>query len=474
MNRIFALLLILLTLFLTACTDDSQAGTKNKDTKNKDTEKLVSNEKPEEHRKEELQAIEQVVIPTSLEEWKETKPGLFAKGYSFEQETSVWPKNARELTTDEREELIHTTEIIKDDEQLFKMLLYYFGSNVYSELIDNQMNYTADFNEPYLPKPTKETISGEGKEEVNPKAMLLLDASSSMLLPVDGKPKMEIAKTAMKRFANTIGSSSEVSLYIYGHAGSQDDKDKELSCSKVDEVYPMQAYSTEKFNSVVDDVVAKGWTPLAAAIKKANETSKNHEGALTVYIVSDGAETCDGDPIKEAEEFAKGNANRKVNIIGFNVDQKGEDQLKAVAKAGNGEYISADSSDELNSSIEEKWVIPSSITVAYTKLDISNAYAIPYANLDISKNAETISSAITNEQRRLSQMVEWMELEEIITVEQAESLRTKVQQRKDTLSKWNDDLSESQMQTVQEEYDRIQQKIDDWAEEVDKLRSEQS
>lgn len=469
MNRIFTLVIILLVLLLSACTDDSQAGVRNND-----TEKASGEQSLEDHGKEKLQVSEQVIIPTSLEEWKDTKPGLFAKDYPFEHETSSWPKDARELTADEREELIHTIEIIEDDDQLFKMLLYYFSSNVYSDLLDKQMNYAAVLNEPYLPEPTKETISVEGKVETTPKAMLLLDASSSMLLSVEGKQKMGIAKTAVKRFANTIGASSEVSLIVYGHAGSQEDQDKVLSCTKIDEVYPMQAYSADKFNPIVDNVVAKGWTPLAAAIKKANDASNNHEGPLTVYIVSDGAETCDGDPIKEAEAFAKGNENRKVNIIGFNVDQKGEDQLKAVAKAGNGEYISVDSGEELNNSIEEKWVIPSALDVVYVQLNAPNGFAISNAQYDISQIHLSLSFAISNERNRMSQMVKWMESEGIITAEQAEILQTKVQERNDTLSKWNFDLSESKKQTVKDEYNRIHQKIEAWTEEVNKLRSEQS
>ncbi|MGE7977048.1 vWA domain-containing protein [Psychrobacillus sp. NPDC093200] len=470
MNRLFTLLTILLILFLSACSNESQAGEENK--KINDNQKIVTEEENTE--KEKLLAIEKIIIPTDLEEWKNSEPGLFALDYSFEHETSSWPKDARELTLDEQEELKNTTDMIKDEETLFKMLLYYFGSTVYSDLLDKQMNYVAVLNEPYLPEPTKETISGGSNEEVTPKSMLLLDASSSMLLSVDGKQKMGIAKTAMKRFAKTIGASSEVSLYVYGHEGSQEDKDKELSCTKIDEIYPMQSYSTDKFDPVVDDVAAKGWTPLAAAIKTANEASKNSEGALTVYIVSDGAETCDGDPIKEAEEFAKGNENRQVNIIGFNVDQKGQDQLKAVAEAGKGEYISAENSDELNKSIEEKWVIPSVLDVAYIQLNAPNGFAISNAQYDISKISLSLSFAISNERNRLSQMVTWMETEEIISAHQAEALQTKVQERKDTLSKWNDDLSESKKQTVENEYNRIHQKIKAWTDEVNKLRSEQS
>ncbi|QGM31652.1 VWA domain-containing protein [Bacillus sp. N3536] len=470
MNRLFTLLTILLILFLSACSNESQAGEENK--KINDNQKIVTEEENTE--KEKLLAIEKIIIPTDLEEWKNSEPGLFALDYSFEHETSSWPKDARELTLDEQDELKNTTDMIKDEETLFKMLLYYFGSTVYSDLLDKQMNYVAVLNEPYLPEPTKEIISGGSNEEVTPKSMLLLDASSSMLLSVDGKQKMGIAKTAMKRFAKTIGASSEVSLYVYGHEGSQEDKDKELSCTKIDEIYPMQSYSTDKFDPVVDDVAAKGWTPLAAAIKTANEASKNYEGALTVYIVSDGAETCDGDPIKEAEEFAKGNENRQVNIIGFNVDQKGQDQLKAVAEAGKGEYISAENSDELNKSIEEKWVIPSVLDVAYIQLNAPNGFAISNAQYDISKISLSLSFAISNERNRLSQMVTWMETEEIISAHQAEALQTKVQERKDTLSKWNDDLSESKKQTVENEYNRIHQKIKAWTDEVNKLRSEQS
>ena len=474
MKRTYIVLIVLLALLLSACSNKSEAETKMK---TNTTEEIVEKEQPSETENfdiEKLELIKQVLIPSTLEEWKETKPGVFASDYSFEHETSSWPKDARELTAVEREELIQATDMIEDEETMFKMLLYYFGSNVFSDLVDKQMNYAAVLNEPYLPEPTKETITTENKEKVTPKAMLLLDASSSMLLSVDGKQKMGIAKTAMKRFAKTIGASSEVSLYVYGHAGSQDDKDKELSCSKIDEVYPLQAYSADKFDPVVDDVVARGWTPLASAIRTANEASKDFDGALTVYIVSDGAETCDGDPIKEAQEFAKGDENRKVNIIGFNVDKKGEDQLKAVAEAGNGEYISAGNSDELNNSIEEKWVIPSALDVVYVQLNAPNGFAISNAQYDIGQISLSLSFAISNERNRMSQMVNLMKLEGMITEEQADTLQAMVQERKEALSKWNEELSESKKQTVQQEYNRIHKKIDDWAEEVNKLRSEQS
>ncbi|KRG09822.1 hypothetical protein ACA29_22270 [Lederbergia galactosidilytica] len=58
------------------------------------------------------------------------------------------------------------------------------------------------------------------------KALILLDASSSMLLNVEGKQKMAVAKTAANRFATTIGTNHDISLIVYGHAGTQNDEDK--------------------------------------------------------------------------------------------------------------------------------------------------------------------------------------------------------------------------------------------------------
>ncbi len=47
-----------------------------------------------------------------------------------------------------------------------------------------------------------------------------------MLLNVEGKQKMAVAKTAANRFATTIGTNHDISLIVYGHAGTQNDEDK--------------------------------------------------------------------------------------------------------------------------------------------------------------------------------------------------------------------------------------------------------
>lgn len=462
----------LLTLLVSGCSGSEEAEVTTQVEENEIEEKQTV-EKTD-TKEVDLSEIIQVVIPTTLEEWKNVEPGLFALDYTLEHETSSWPKDARKLSEEEKKELENAIKAADDTDTMFQTLRYYFGSKVYNDLLDQQINYAAVMNEPYLPKPSKEFgENGNSEESVRTKAFLLLDASSSMLLPVDGKQKMGIAKIAVKRFAKTLGEDNEVSLYVYGHAGTQENKDKELSCTKIDEIYPLQNYKEKEFDTTVDEVAAKGWTPLAAAIETAHEASKGVEGPITVYIVSDGAETCDGDPVKAAEEFAKDNENRKVNIIGFNVDQKGEDQLKAVAEAGNGEYISADNSEELNNSIAEKWVIPSVIDTLHIRLSGPNGFAVSNAKYSIGQLSMKLSNAVNIESSRFREMIKVLVSEELITSEQEEELTEKVNQHADQLKAINKQLSEEKNKEVDDEYDRIHQNIDAWAQEIEKIRAEQ-
>lgn len=460
----------LLALLVSGCSENEKA-----EVTEQLEETVVKEQKGMEKSKEaDLSVIDQVVIPTTIEEWKHTEPGLFALDYTLDYETSSWPKDARELSSEEKKQIESVVTATDDTSVMLQALQYYFGSNVYKDLLDKQINYAAVMNEPYLPKPTKEFGAEENDEKVAPpKAFLLLDASSSMLLSVDGKQKMGIAKIAVKRFAKTLGVDNEVSLYVYGHAGTQEDKDKELSCTQIDEVYPFQSYKEKEFDTTVDAVAAKGWTPLAAAIQTVNAASKDLEGPLTVYIVSDGAETCDGDPIKAAEEFAQDNENRKVNIIGFNVDQKGEDQLKAVAEAGNGEYISANNSEELNNSIAEKWVIPSMTDVVHIKLSGPNGFAVSNAKYSIGQLSLKLNNAVTIESSRFREMIQLLVTEEMITKEQGEELTEMVNQRKDQLLAINKELKTAKDKEVDDEYERIHQNIDAWANEIEKIRAEQ-
>lgn len=433
-------------------------------------EKEDIGEKPKD---DEFKKISTLKLPETVEDFKSLPSGTLTEDFTEEREIVSWPPlNSLEGIEDEfLIQMQKVTEATDDPDLIFKSLIFYLGNNRYSEVIEELMAFEPQFDEPLLPEP--EVITSTGDEHKTPaKAIILLDASSSMLLSVDGKQKMGVAKEAVRSFAKTIGASSDISLYVYGHAGTQEDKDKEISCSTIEEIFPTQIYNEEAFFKAVENVEAKGWTPLAEAIKAARENNTNFEGDITLYIVSDGAETCDGNPVEEAKLFAEAKENRIVNIIGFNVDAKGEDQLKQVAAAGKGEYISADSQEELNNSIKKQWV-PSFIDVMNKQLSSpKNSFAVVWTNMEINKKAERIKAAVTTENIRFNHAIRFLKSSNVITDEQSEELSTMVADYQTRLKNLSDEAANIKHGEVDTMVNEMDQRIQEWAERMNQLREE--
>jgi Ca-activated chloride channel family protein len=183
------------------------------------------------------------------------------------------------------------------------------------------------------------TPEAELPKQVN--VEILLDASGSMAGRVSGGVKMDLAKEAIRDFVSKMPEGAQVALRVYGHKGSNQQKDKELSCKSTEVVYPLEAYDKSSFQKSLDQFQPTGWTPLAAAIEQAKSdlSGKAEENVENIiYVVSDGIETCGGDPVKAAQELHQSEIRAIVNIIGFDVDNAGQRALKKVAKAGGGKY----------------------------------------------------------------------------------------------------------------------------------------
>jgi len=62
-----------------------------------------------------------------------------------------------------------------------------------------------------------------------------------------------------------------------------------------------------------------------------------------VVLISDGIETCEGDPCAVAGDLASAGINVKVHVVGFDISETDRRQLQCIADNGNGRYFSADS-----------------------------------------------------------------------------------------------------------------------------------
>ena len=197
---------------------------------------------------------------------------------------------------------------------------------------------------------------GELPKQVN--VEILLDASGSMAGRVSGGVKMDLAKDAIRDFVSKLPEGAQVALRVYGHKGSNQQKDKKLSCKSTEVVYPLGDYDESTFKRSLNQFRPTGWTPLAAAIEQAKNDLSGNTGENVeniIYVVSDGIETCGGDPVKAAKELHQSEIQAIVNIIGFDVDNEGQRALKKVAEAGGGEYTTVNTGEDLRKHLEEEY-----------------------------------------------------------------------------------------------------------------------
>lgn len=209
--------------------------------------------------------------------------------------------------------------------------------------------------------------SGENQNEATTtfNVEIILDSSGSMANYMGSKTRMDLAKESIKKFASSLPEEANISLRVYGHKGTGSDADKKMSCSANELVYSPQPYNQTKLDQALNSFKPAGWTPLAQAILEAQKDLSQYKGEQNkniVYVVSDGIETCDGDPISAAKSLKDSGVAPVVNIIGFDLKSSDQKQLEDMAVAAGGTYTNVKNQDQLKNEFEktikesQKWI----------------------------------------------------------------------------------------------------------------------
>ncbi|HWO12968.1 MAG TPA: VWA domain-containing protein, partial [Polyangiaceae bacterium] len=83
-------------------------------------------------------------------------------------------------------------------------------------------------------------------------------------------------------------------------------------------------------------------TPIGAALGSVAEDLGSASGDRVVVLVTDGEETCNGDPAAEILKLRQKGVDVRVNIVGFAVDDaKLASTFRVWSKAGDGSYFDA-------------------------------------------------------------------------------------------------------------------------------------
>jgi phage tail protein X len=177
---------------------------------------------------------------------------------------------------------------------------------------------------------------------------LIFDASNSMWGQIDGKAKIEIARTALNELLKEFNGKKHIylGLRVYGHLNKRCD-------NSVLEIKP-GANNIEPIRKKVAKIKPLGKTPIAYSLQMAaKDFDKNLPGKKIIILITDGLESCGGNPCVAAGILKKAGIITKIHVVGFGLKKKALASLDCIAKPFGGKVIGANNTKELINAFKE-------------------------------------------------------------------------------------------------------------------------
>lgn len=185
---------------------------------------------------------------------------------------------------------------------------------------------------------------------------LVFDSSGSMAQEVaPGQSRIEAAKEVLNDVIDAIPEQEGVNVgfRVYGHEGSNQEADRAESCQSSDLIVPIDGVNKDALRAAVSSYEPVGWTPITLSLERAagdfEPPEENERNAIV--LVTDGLETCGGNPCDAARALAEGEVDVTTYVIGFGLTQEEQQTMQCVADAGGGLNLGAGNAEELNTAL---------------------------------------------------------------------------------------------------------------------------
>jgi len=177
----------------------------------------------------------------------------------------------------------------------------------------------------------------------------VFDASGSMNAALESSTRLDVARTAIAGVASGLESSVNTGLWAFGHRLPDSDP---ATCQDIENLVPIAAGGGSAISAAVAPLVAQGDTPISESLTIVADALPDN-GRRSIVLVSDGEETCGGDPCATAAALAEAGVDLVVHTIGFSVNDVAREQLTCIADVTGGTYADADDSDALSTALED-------------------------------------------------------------------------------------------------------------------------
>jgi Mg-chelatase subunit ChlD len=179
---------------------------------------------------------------------------------------------------------------------------------------------------------------------------IVVDASRSMWGRMHGQPKMVVAKDILQDVSYWFPEDLDLALRAYGSTSPSDSND----CGDSMLLVPFGDENREPIRRAIAGLRPLGQTPIAYALNQASRDFGAMEADRAVVLVTDGIESCGGDPAYAARQLRE--QGIIVHVIGFGFGNAADEDtasLRAIANASGGRYVTAGSAEELKEALAE-------------------------------------------------------------------------------------------------------------------------
>ena len=178
---------------------------------------------------------------------------------------------------------------------------------------------------------------------------VILDVSNSMWGQVDGRAKIELAREALGGALADFPADLPVGLRAYGHRVSFEDEVE--GCVDTERLLAPAAGNAPEVVRQANLLTPRGQTPIARSLEDAGADLRAEGGAAVILLVSDGVESCGGDPQAVAAELRASGLQVVLHTVGLGVTPDEAEALTALAEAGGGTYFDAPNAADLTEGV---------------------------------------------------------------------------------------------------------------------------
>lgn len=173
-------------------------------------------------------------------------------------------------------------------------------------------------------------------------AMIVFDASGSMgttdfALKV---PRIARVKRSLARVIPEVAPVRRLGLIVYGE-GAYDD------CGAIRLYMRPTANAADQLLRIIETLNPRGRTPLTQSVRQAAEVLDYTRQQAVVVLVTDGEETCGGDPCALGAQLEKAGRDITVHVIGYREGDSEYFKARCVADETGGRYYPVSTEDEL-------------------------------------------------------------------------------------------------------------------------------